>query len=132
MFATFFSDKIHKLRFNLLSDPSHVSPHITPHHSPTIINHFDTVTHEEIYKLISDSSDTFCDLDPIPTSLLKKCAQVLVPTITKIINLSLSTGICPDHFKSSLVYLISIRRNLVTTWSQDHWATRPLGDKDRV
>lgn len=53
----------------LLSDPS--PSHITPHHSSTIIHDFDTVTHEEIYKLISDSSDTFCDLDPIPTSLLK-------------------------------------------------------------
>ena len=103
MFATFFSDKIHNLRYNLLSDSSHVSPHITPHHSPTIITQFDTVTQEEIYKLISDSSDSFCDLDPIPTSLLKKCTMVLVPTITKIINLSLSTGVCPDHFKSSLV-----------------------------
>jgi hypothetical protein len=103
MFATFFSDKIHKLRYNLLSHPSHVSPHITPLHSPAIITQFDTVTHEEVYKLISESSDTYCDLDPIPTSLLKKCTSVLIPTITKIINLSLSTGVCPDHFKSSLV-----------------------------
>jgi hypothetical protein len=103
MFATFFSDKIHKLRYNLLSHPSHVSPHITPRHSPAIITQFDSVTDEEVYKLISESSDTYCDLDPIPTSLLKKCTSVLIPTITKIINLSLSTGVCPDHFKSSLV-----------------------------
>jgi len=104
MFATFFSDKIHKLRYNLLSDPSHIrSPHVTPQQLPTMISQFDTVTPEEIHKLISESSDTFCDLDPIPTCLLKKCTSVLVPTITKIINLSLSTGVCPDHFKSSLV-----------------------------
>ena len=103
MFATFFSDKIHKLRFNLLSDPSHISPHVAPQQMPTMISEFDTVTQEEVHKLISESSDTFCDLDPIPTCLLKKCASVLVPTITKIINLSLSTGVCPDHFKSSLV-----------------------------
>ena len=125
MFATFFSDKIHKLRFNLLSDPSHVSPHITPHHSPTIINHFDTVTHEEIYKLISDSSDTFCDLDPIPISLLKYCAQVLVPTITKIINLSLSTGICPDHLKSSLVLPHLKKANLD---KEEHGKYRPISN----
>ena len=54
-------------------------------------------------KLISQSSDTYCDLDPIPTSLLKLCSSFLVPTITNIINLSFSTGVCPDHFKSSLI-----------------------------
>ena len=112
MFATFFSDKIHKLRYNLLSHPSYLSPHITPLHSPTIITQFDTVTHEEVYKLISESSDTYCDLDPIPTSLLKKCASVLIPTITNIINLSLSTGVCPDHFKSSLVLPLLKKANL--------------------
>jgi hypothetical protein len=30
--------------------------------------------------------------DPIPASLVKNCASVLVPTITKIINLSFSSG----------------------------------------
>jgi exonuclease III len=103
VFATFFSDKIHKLRFNLHSNTGHVSPHIAPTHSPSIISQFSAVTCEEVTKLISESSDTYCDLDPIPTSLLKKCSSVLVPTITNIMNLSLSTGICPDQFKSSLV-----------------------------
>ena len=37
------------------------------------------------------------------TSLLKDCASVLLPVITKIINLSLSTGNFPLAFKHSLV-----------------------------
>ena len=50
------------------------------------------------------SSDTSCDLDPIPTTLLKKCKIALLPTITNIINLSLSTGIFPDEFKNCSVH----------------------------
>lgn len=53
---------------------------------------------------MSQSPDTNCDLDPIPTSLLKQCSSVLLPTITKIINLSLSTGVFPDQFKSCSVH----------------------------
>jgi hypothetical protein len=40
-----------------------------------------------------------------PTSLLKNCASVLISVITKIINLSLSTGNFPMAFEQSLVTL---------------------------
>src|SRR6218665_2708731 len=53
-----------------------------------------------------------CELDPIPTSLLKDCASVLVPVITKIINLSLSSGNFPMIFKHSLVTPLLRKANL--------------------
>ena len=59
---------------------------------------------DEIYKLLSDSPETNCDLDPIPISLLKQCSSVLFPTITNIINLSLSTSIFPDQFNNCSVH----------------------------
>jgi len=43
------------------------------------------------------------ELDPIPTSLLKDCASVVVPVITKVINLTLSSSNFPMVFKHSLV-----------------------------
>ena len=52
---------------------------------------------------IEINSNKQCDLDPIPTSLLKECADLLVPTITNIINLSLSTNTFPMQFKESVV-----------------------------
>ena len=79
------------------------SPHINPPSTPHDFSQFDSATFEEIAKLISLSSDAYCDLDPIPTSLLKQCASVLIPTICQIINLSLSAGVFPDQYKSSLV-----------------------------
>ena len=42
--------------------------------------------------------------DTIPTSLLKQCSSVLLPTITNIINLSLSTSVFPDQFKNCSVH----------------------------
>ena len=40
-----------------------------------------------------------CELDPLPAVVLKGCLTVLLPTITRIINLSLSTGVVPDALK---------------------------------
>ena len=40
-----------------------------------------------------------CDLDPIPTRLLKSCIDPLLPPVTKLINLLLSSGTFPPAFK---------------------------------
>ncbi|CAB4024165.1 Hypothetical predicted protein, partial [Paramuricea clavata] len=44
-----------------------------------------------------------CQLDPIPTWLLKSCIDVLLPTITTIINASLEQGVFPTKWKESLL-----------------------------
>jgi Reverse transcriptase (RNA-dependent DNA polymerase) len=99
-FATFFSDKIHKVHTSLLRNHAHSSHHIPSPVTPPNFSSFTPVTMDEISKLVSDSPETNCDLNPIPTSLLKQCSSVLLPTVTNIINLSLSTSIFPDQFKS--------------------------------
>ena len=43
------------------------------------------------------------DLDPMPTSLVKDCIDILVTPIVSIVNLSLTEGCFPSHFKSALV-----------------------------
>lgn len=63
--------------------------------------------------IISQSSNTFCDLDPIPTSLLKQCLSALLPTLTTMINISLSTGVFPDQFKACSV--IPLLKNTILT-----------------
>src|SRR6218665_1034541 len=74
---------------------------ILPHAAS--FNLFEPATEAEITTLIHASQNKQCDLDPIPTSLLKECADLLVPTITNIINLSLSTGTFPMQFKDLVV-----------------------------
>src|SRR6218665_2377383 len=70
---------------------------ILPHAAS--FNLFEPATEAEIITLIHASQNKQCDLNPIPTSLLKECADLLVPTITKIINLSLLTGTFPINSK---------------------------------
>ena len=50
-----------------------------------------------------NSKGTTCELDPIPTTLIKENIDLLTPLITKIVNLSLSTGHFPDEWKEAYV-----------------------------
>ncbi len=42
--------------------------------------------------MVMRSPTKSCSPDPIPTSVMKQCLDLLLPVITSIINLSLSTG----------------------------------------
>ncbi len=58
---------------------------------------------DEVKKLIIRSPTKSCSLDPIPTSVMKQCLDLLLPVITAIINLSLSTGEFPSAYKLALI-----------------------------
>ena len=44
-----------------------------------------------------------CLLDPWPTFLIKECSDILLPSITKLVNCSLMEGCVPDGFKTAVV-----------------------------
>jgi len=103
-FFSFFSDKISKLHSSLsLSANQHSSPLIDPPYIPPVLDRFTSVTQDEIIKMILKSPDKQCDLDPIQTSLLKECVNMLATVITTIVNLSLDTGTFPSLFKQAVV-----------------------------
>ena len=66
-------------------------------------SHFGPVTAREICELIVRSPGESCMLDFIPTSLMRQCLNDLVPLITAIINVSLSTCAVPKQFKQAVV-----------------------------
>ena len=45
----------------------------------------------------------YCNLDPIPTWILKDHIDILLPAITKIVNLSIKSSVFPSNFKSAVV-----------------------------
>ena len=49
------------------------------------------------------SKSTTCELDPILTNLLKEHISILLPLITKMLNLSVQTGVFPNEWKLALV-----------------------------
>ena len=57
----------------------------------------------EIDKIIKQSPSKSCDLDPLPTSLLKENMSSILPLITEIVNDSLSSGHVPEEFKVTLL-----------------------------
>ena len=64
---------------------------------------FESVPDEFVLKIINSASAKSCELDPIPTTLLYENLDILLPTITNIINTSLTTGIVPRDLKTAIV-----------------------------
>ena len=42
-------------------------------------------------------------LDPVSTFHLKNCLDILLPSITKLVNLSLTEGVFPQQFQKAVV-----------------------------
>ena len=67
---------------------------------------------DEVRKIIMKSASKSCDLDPIPTNILKALLDILFKPITTIINLSLESGTFPLPFKEAHVTPLLKKSNL--------------------
>ncbi len=99
-FSDFFISKIELIRTKL--DSVDAIP-VIEKTCDSVLNEFSLLSTEEVRKLIVRSPCKSCSLDPIPTDLMRKCLDVLLPIITDIVNESLRTGVFPDEFKLALV-----------------------------
>ena len=103
-------DKIKTLRSKLpLID---LNPLSLPDNSPPIFSSFKLVSIDEIKQLILSSPKSTCLLDPIPSNLLPHCIDSIAPIITRIVNLSLSSGVFSKQLKSALVKPLLKKSNL--------------------
>ena len=103
--GTFFIQKIETIGFNL-DNMAQGLPTFPDDHapvSPPPFSKFSPLTEEKVSKLINSSTKKSCTLDPMPTSLVTDCIDVLLPIITKMINLSLESGLFVDDWKCALV-----------------------------
>ncbi|KAJ8003020.1 hypothetical protein DPEC_G00165030, partial [Dallia pectoralis] len=109
-FMNYFDEKIMNIRkeianctLNCLSSQKlccTVSPQSCPDLvSMATLESFVPVSLETFTKLINSSKSTNCQLDPIPTKLLKELLPVLGPSMLNIINCSLSSGSVPTSLK---------------------------------
>jgi len=64
---------------------------------------FTPASESEVYKILTNCSNKQSDSDPIPTWLLNECSFILVPTITNIVNISLTTGQFHPTLKESII-----------------------------
>ena len=76
---------------------------MTPPNTREVLHNLSHVTDAEVRRLVLSAPCKSSDLDPLPTGLVKDCIDVLIMPIVSIVNLSLSEGCFPTHFKSALV-----------------------------
>ena len=100
--ASFFLDKIKKIRDNLDNHPLFVpDKRNTP-----VLTEFKLMTDKEILKVINEMPNKHCHLDPVPFMIFKKLAPHLKSEITTLVNLSLSHGVFAESWKMSIVKLL--------------------------
>ena len=61
------------------------------------------VSKNEIQKILPNPPGTTCDLHPIPSALLKKCSDAVLPAMTQIINDSMNFGEIPSSLKAAQI-----------------------------
>ena len=79
---------------------------------PSGMDCFDPLSQEEVENIINTSPSKSCDMDPIPTTLLKEILPSVITILTEIINKSLTSGIFPDSLKVALVKPLLKKANL--------------------
>ena len=93
-----FEEKIRRIKSSTDNAPD---PTFTPAPTGCSFQAFTPLTSDQISQLIQAAPNKSCDLDPLPTKLLKECADLLSPYIAKLFNLSLEKATVPRHFKTA-------------------------------
>ncbi|XP_072023162.1 uncharacterized protein [Amphiura filiformis] len=101
-FATFFNDKVTTIRECLDLHPGTQSQFVD-YRTEHVFSDFMLVFEEDVCKLVNASSTSTCILDPIPTWLMKDHIERFIPSITHIINVSLSSGIFPEPLGKAVI-----------------------------
>ena len=101
-FADYFTEKIRAIRGGLEEHPMY-KPQET---AKAFISKFERVTESEVAKCIRSMASKSCELDAIPTRILKQVLDSVIEPITRIVNVSLENGIFASKWKTSIVHPI--------------------------
>ena len=109
-FSTFFKSKIDKIRTELDTNGQTTSYESDSFIGTPLLN-FRKMTESEVKKILSKMSKS-CKLDPVPLWLIKECFDEFLPSITNILNLSLSSGTVPAKLKHAIIRPLLKKRGL--------------------
>ena len=104
-FAAYFTDKIKTIYIALTDgqiDNANDQSSPTVHNSSKL-SEFEKLSENDVLKMINKAPSKSCALDPVPSWFMKQNIDSFVPSITQIINESLSTGIFPTSLKNSII-----------------------------
>ena len=98
-FASFFEDKILQIRKVLETTP----PYTAQQEPVPRLSRLAPMTESEVHRVINSLKTKSCELDTIPTDILKKMLPTILLLITKIVNLSLTQGDFCRSWKTAVV-----------------------------
>ena len=107
-FADYFQDKILQIRKRFNGIPQHEEP--TDYSVPQL-RKFAPMTIKEVTLIIKHMKTKSCELDDIPTDVLKQMLPWVIELITKIVNMSLEEGVFCINWKLAVV------RPLLKNWA---------------
>ena len=110
-FNKFFITKIINIQENLKANPPQCII-AEDHRNPPSFTQFKELSEHDIIKLINQSPSKSCELDPIPTAILKEVLPSIGPLFTLVVNESLQTGVFPQDLKEALVKPLLKKANL--------------------
>ncbi|XP_020632798.1 uncharacterized protein LOC110069618 [Orbicella faveolata] len=110
-FVEYFSDKIVKIRNDLdkvdrtLNDGQVTSCNAESESclAGQLLSEFKLVSEEVVSGFVNHLCSKSCKLDPISSSVFKGCCHYLLPMITCIVNLSLTSSQVPDRFEVAML-----------------------------
>ena len=104
-FASYFASKVEKVKSSVMECVKQIitPPMYTTKTPTTSLDLFSPATETEVLRVIKCLPSKTSPLDYIHTSVIKSCADVLVPLITRLINLSFQDGCFPEKFKQAQV-----------------------------
>ena len=123
-FSSFFINKISIIRSSFPSGSC--SNVLNPPNTREVLHNLTRVTDAEVRRLVLSAPCKSSDLDPIPTSLVKDCIDILVSPIVSKVNSSLSEGCFPSHFKSALVSPLLKKPTLNRDDMKNYWPVSNL------
>ena len=98
-FASYFQSKIDKIRNQLKDKPRYT---ITQSEVLKVVI-FAPFTEKQVSTIIASLKSKFCELDAIPTMILKKTLPKVISLITKIVNMLIGDGCFCREWKVAVV-----------------------------
>ncbi len=116
-FCAFFKNKVDKIRDNFDDDITSAVEYDGNATITSPLSKFELVSDTEIQQILEKSANKSCNLDPVPTTILKQCSSIITPVLSRIVNLSLQTSSMPEMYKRALVTPLLKKPNLDTILS---------------
>ena len=103
-FGDFFCQKIEVIRNDLFARYTPVANSLVDAQACSAeLNEFERMTEDQVKSLINSCRLKTCILDPLPASIMKDCMDVLLPVLTKMINVSIETANVPVQLKEAMI-----------------------------